>query len=60
MTEEKKQALKKALITFVKACIPPFVALISSVLTTVLGGDVGTSTAVGSALGVASGIIAHS
>lgn len=60
MTTEKKESIKKAMIVFVKAIIPPFVALISSVLTTLIGGDVGTSTAVGSALGLATGVLANS
>lgn len=54
MTEDKKDKLKKAVITCVKACIPPIVALISSVLTIIIGGDVGTSTLVGSVMGIAS------
>lgn len=60
MNDDKKIALRKAVVVFIKACIPPFVAFISSVLTTVLGGDIGASTAIGSALGIASGIISNS
>lgn len=60
MTDDKKIALRKAVAVFIKACIPPFVAFVSSVLTTVLGGDIGTSTAVGTALGITTGIISNS
>lgn len=59
MSGEKKERIKKAVIVFIKACIPPAVAFVSSVLTTLLGGDIGASTAVGSTLGIASGIVSR-
>lgn len=59
MDSEKKDKIKKACIVFVKALIPPTVALISSVLTILVGGDVGSSTVVGTVLGLASGAIAR-
>lgn len=59
MDSEKKDKIKKACIVFVKALIPPTVALISSVLTILAGGDVGSSTVVGSVLGLASGAFAR-
>lgn len=59
MSDEKKERIKKAAIVFIKACIPPAIAFVSSVLTTLLGGDIGTSTAIGSALGIASGIVSR-
>lgn len=60
MENEKKDKIKSAFIVFIKAIIPPLVALISSILTTLISGDVGTSTAVGTVLGITSGVIAHS
>lgn len=59
MDSEKKDKIKKACVVFLKALIPPFVALVSSVLTVIIGGDTGTSTVVGSVLGLASGVIAR-
>lgn len=58
MTEKQKDDLKKAFKVFLKSLIPPVVALISSVLTTLLtSGDVGTATIAGTTLGIASEII---
>lgn len=58
MNEEKKQKIKSAFIVFIKACIPALIAFLSSVMTTLIGGDVGTSTTVGTVLGITSGILA--
>lgn len=59
METEKKEKLKKAFIVFLKALIPPLVALVSSVLTVVLGGDGVTGTLVGSVTGVASNALTY-
>ena len=47
MTNEQKTQIKKAVTTFLKAIIPPLVAMVSSILTTLISGDVSTSVAVG-------------
>lgn len=60
MDNEKKQKIKNAFIVFIKACLPAFIAFVSSVLTTLLGGDIATSTTIGSVLGITSGIISRS
>lgn len=56
MDENKKKEIKKALITFLKALIPPTIALISSVLTTIVSGD---NVAVGTSIGALSGYVAN-
>lgn len=58
MNDTKKNQIRKAVVTFLKACIPPLVALLSSVMTTLLSGDVAESVAVGSTLGIATSVIA--
>lgn len=58
MNDIKKNQIKKAVVTFLKACIPPLVALLSSVMTTLISGDVAESVAVGSVLGIGTNIIA--
>ena len=57
MTDEQKKAVKKSVVTFLKAIIPPLVALFSSILTTVISGDVSTGVAVGCIGGVATNCI---
>lgn len=57
MTDEQKKAVKKAVVTFVKAITPPLVAMTSSILTTVISGDVSTGVAVGCVSGVATNCI---
>ena len=56
MDENKKKEMKKALITFMKALIPPTIALISSILTTLVSGD---NIAVGTSVGALTGYIAN-
>ena len=51
MEEDKKEKLRESLMTFVKAIVPPQIALVSSVLTTLLTGDTGTGATVGSLTG---------
>ncbi len=55
MSDEKKKQIKNALITFLKALIPPTIALISSVLTTLVSGD---NVAVGTSVGALTGYVA--
>lgn len=57
MTVNQKKAVKKAVVTFLKATIPPLVAMISSILTTLISGDVSTGVAVGCVGGVASNCV---
>lgn len=56
MDEKKKAQIKNALITFVKALIPPTIALISAILTTLVSGD---NVAVGTSVGAMTGYIAN-
>ena len=56
MDEKKKAQIKNALITFVKALIPPTIALISAILTTLVSGD---NVAVGASVGAMTGYIAN-
>lgn len=56
MDEKKKNQIKNALVTFVKALIPPTIALISSILTTLVSGD---NVAVGTSVGAMTGYIAN-
>lgn len=56
MDEKKKEAIKSAFITFLKALIPPIIALVSSILTTLVSGD---NIAVGTSVGALSGYVAH-
>ena len=57
MTDEQKKAIKKAVVNFLKAIIPPLVAMISSILTTLISGDVYTGVAVGCVGGVTTNCI---
>lgn len=57
MTDEQKKAIKKAGVNFLKAIIPPLVAMISSILTTLISGDMSTGVAVGCVGGLASNCI---
>lgn len=57
MTDEQKKSIKKAAVTFLKAIIPPLVAMISSILTTLISGDMSTGVAVGCVGGVATSCI---
>lgn len=56
MDERKKAQIKNALVTFVKALIPPTIALISAILTTLVSGD---NVAVGASVGAMTGYIAN-
>lgn len=56
MDENKKAQIKKAFVTFVKALIPPIIALISAILTTLVSGD---NVAVGTSVGAMTGYIAN-
>lgn len=56
MDERKKTQIKNALITFVKALIPPTIALISAILTTIVSGD---NVAVGTSVGAMTGYVAN-
>lgn len=56
MDERKKTQIKNALVTFVKALIPPTIALISAILTTIVSGD---NVAVGTSVGSITGYIAN-
>ena len=56
MDEKKKEEMKKAFITFLKALIPPTIALVSSILTTLVSGD---NIAVGTSVGALSGYVAN-
>lgn len=57
MDDKKKTQIKQAFITFVKALIPPTIALISAILTTLVSGD---NVAVGTSVGAITGYIANS
>lgn len=56
MDENKKAQIKRAFVTFVKALIPPTIALISAILTTLVSGD---NVAVGTSVGAVTGYIAN-
>ena len=56
MDEKKKAQIKNALITFVKALVPPTIALVSAILTTLVSGD---NVAVGTSVGAMTGYIAN-
>lgn len=56
MDEKKKAQIKNALVTFVKALIPPTIALISAILTTLVSGD---NVAVGTSVGAITGYVAN-
>ena len=56
MDEKKKAQIKNALITFIKALIPPTIALISAILTTLVSGD---NVAVGTSVGAITGYVAN-
>ena len=56
MDEKKKAQIKNALITFIKALIPPTIALISAILTTLVSGD---NIAVDASVGAVTGYIAN-
>lgn len=56
MDEKKKAQIKNALVTFVKALIPPTIALISAILTTIVSGD---NVAVGASVGAITGYVAN-
>ena len=56
MDEKKKVQIKNALVTFLKALIPPTIALISAILTTLVSGD---NVAVGTSVGAMTGYIAN-
>lgn len=56
MDEKKKNQIKNALLTFVKALIPPTIALISAILTTLVSGD---NIAVGASVGAITGYVAN-
>ncbi len=56
MDEKKKIQIKNALVTFVKALIPPTIALISAILTTLVSGD---NIAVGTSVGAITGYVAN-
>ena len=54
MNEVQKKQMLNAVKTFLKACIPPLVALISSILTTLItGGETAVATMVGATVGTA-------
>ena len=57
MTDEQKKAIKKSVVTFLKAITPPLVAMASSILTTLISGDVSTGVAIGCVGGVATSCI---
>lgn len=54
--KKKKEEIKKAFIAFVKALIPPTIALISSILTTLVSGE---NIAAGTTVGTMTGYIAN-
>lgn len=56
MDEKKKAQIKNALVTFVKALIPPTIALVSAILTTLVSGD---NVAVGTSVGAITGYVAN-
>lgn len=56
MDEKKKTQIKTAFTTFVKALIPPTIALISSILTTIVSGD---NIAIGTTIGSVTGYVAN-
>jgi hypothetical protein len=56
MDEKKKTQIKNAFTTFVKALIPPIIALISAILTTIVSGD---NIAVATSVGAVAGYVAN-
>lgn len=56
MTTEKKEKIKGAFGTFIKALIPPVIALISAILTTIVSDN---SVAVGTTVGSVTGYISN-
>ena len=56
MDDTKKKEIKNAFIVFLKALIPPTIALISSILTTLVSGD---NIAVGTSVGALTGYVAN-
>lgn len=56
MEENKKTQIKKAFVIFIKALIPPTIALISAILTTLVSGD---NVAVGASVGAVTGYVAN-
>lgn len=56
MDDKKKAQIKNALVTFVRALIPPTIALISAILTTIVSGD---NIAVATSVGAVTGYIAN-
>lgn len=46
MTENQKKSIKNAVVTFIRAVIPPAIALVSAVLTTLVSGNDATAGAV--------------
>lgn len=56
MTDKQKDDIKKSFLIFLKALIAPTVALVSSVLTTLLTGD---SVASGALVGTICGLTAQ-
>lgn len=55
MNENQKKSIKNAVVTFIRAVIPPAIALISAVLTTLVSGN---DAAVGAVVGTITGSIA--
>lgn len=54
MTTEKKDKIKDAFVTFLKALIPPVIALVSAILTTLVSDN---SVAIGTTVGSVTGYI---
>ena len=59
MTDKQKNEIKKSFLVFLKALIAPTVALVSSVLTTLVTGDsIASGALVGAICGLAAQFIA--
>lgn len=56
MTDEQKKNIKNALVVFIKAVIPPTIALVSAVLTTLVSGN---DTVLGAVVGTITGTVAN-
>lgn len=56
MTENQKKSIKNAVVTFIRAVIPPTIALISAVLTTLFSGN---DAIMGTVVGTITGTIAN-
>lgn len=56
MTDEQKKTIKNALVVFIKAVIPPAIAFVSAVLTTLVSGN---DTVLGAIVGSITGTIAN-